>query len=91
MSGTPDFTFTLDKKISKNLRGDDDLLGLYKAAMTKYSLQNKSSSKDSKSVNLNALVLVLEYCCDAKNNVRMSDHLKKLQMASEKGKLEEAL
>lgn len=91
MSGTPDYSFTLDEVASKLIKGNDDLLGLYMAAMTKYSLENKELSKDKKLVKLNAITLLLNYCEDAKNNIKMTKQLKKLSEAKAKGELEQAL
>ncbi len=39
MSATPDFSFTIDETAIKSMKGNDDLVGLYLAAMTKYSLE----------------------------------------------------
>ena len=61
------------------------------AAMTNYSLQNKVLAKDEKLVRLNAITLLLNYCENTGNHMKMSKHLKKLSEAKEKGELEQAL
>jgi len=91
MSATPDYTFSLDEVASKMMKGNDDLLGLYMAAMTKYCLENKASSKDQKLIKLNAVTYVLNYCENEKNNIKMTKQLKKLSEAKAKGELEQSL
>lgn len=91
MSGTPDYSFTLDETASKLTRGNNDLVGIYMAAMVKYALENKEASKDSKLVKLNALRLLLDYCENKDNNLSMTKPLKKLSEAKAKGQLQEAV
>lgn len=91
MSATPDYSFTLDNVASKLMKGNDDLLGLYMAAMTKYCIENKESAKDPKLVKLNAVTAVLDYCENEKNNLKMTKQLKKLAEAKAKGELEKSL
>ena len=90
MSGTPHYTFTLDEKVVGNLLEENpDLMGLYMACMIKYSFENVEAKE--KTVNLNALKLLLTYCDDRKNNIKMTDQLKKLSDANKKGSLEQEL
>jgi hypothetical protein len=92
MAGTADFTFSLDATImDKVVKGNDDLLGLYMICMTKYCLENIDSSKDEKSVKLNAVKLILAYCENPDNNIKMPKPLKKLSEANKKGELEKEL
>lgn len=92
MAGTPDFTFSLDATImDKVVKGNDDLLGLYMICMTKYCLENKDSSKDEKLVKLNSVKLILTYCENPENNIKMPKPLKKLSEANKKGELEKEL
>ena len=91
MSGTPDYSFTLDNVATKILKGNDDLLGLYMACMTKYSLENKVSSTDAAEVKLNSIKMLLAYCENPDNNMRMTKALKKLSEANKKGELEKEL
>jgi len=89
MSGTPDFTFSLDGTISeKVIKGNDDLLGIYIACMTKYCLENKANAENNKLVKLNSIKLILAYCENPKNNITMPAGLKKLSEANKKGELE---
>lgn len=89
MNGTPDHSYIFSD-IPDKIGRDNDILGLYMAAMAKYSLDNKTVSKDAKLVKLNALILVLDYCEVKENKVRMTKQLKKLAEARAKGQLEEA-
>jgi hypothetical protein len=91
MSGTPDYTFTLGEGITKIMKGNDDMLGVYMACMTKYCLENKSSAKDEATVKLNSIKLLLGYCENESNNMKMTKQLKKLSEANKKGELEKAI
>jgi hypothetical protein len=91
MTGTPDYTFSLGGNISKAVTGNEDLLGVYMAALAKYALENKESAKDEKKVNLGAAKIVLAYCEDSKNNVKLNKTLKKMIEANKEGNLESML
>lgn len=91
MSGTPDYSFTLDDVATKITKGNNDLLGLYMACMTKYSIENKVSSTDAARVKLNAIRMLLAYCENPVNNLKMNKPLKKLSEANKKGELEKEL
>lgn len=89
MTGTPDYMFTIAGH--KALKGNDDLLGVYLACMTRYCLNNPASAKDEKKVKLNTFQLLLQYCENEANQVKMTRGLKKLSEANRKGELEKAL
>jgi hypothetical protein len=91
MSGTPEYSFTLDEQATKFAKKNDDLLGLYMAAMTKYVLENKADSKDQNKVKLNAVRLIVAYAKDENNKVKISSELKKVIAAEGNGKLSEYL
>ena len=91
MSGTPDYQFRLDEQATKFARKNDDLLGLYMAAMTKYVLENKSESKDQNEIKLHAVKLIIAYARDENNKVKMNSELKKAIEADDKGRLSEYL
>jgi hypothetical protein len=88
---TPDFSFPLDNIASKIMKDDNDLMGIYIAAMAKYCLENKAAAQDKKLVKLNALTYILDYCSNEKNNLKMTKPLKKLAEAKAKGELEQSL
>jgi len=91
MSGTPDYSFTLDEQATKFSKKNDDLLGLYMAAMTKYVLENKEDSKDQNKIKLNAVKLIIEYAKNEKNKVKLNSELKKAIEADNKGQLADYL
>lgn len=92
MNGTPDHSFIFDRKsVGKITNNNNDLLGLYMAAMVKYSLENKDSPKDPKIIKLNTMTILLNYCENKANNINMSKELKKLSEAKAKGQLEQYL
>ncbi len=91
MTGTPDYSFVLDETTSKIGSGDKDIFGIYMAAMVKYSIDNKAIARDTKQVKLNAISMLIDYCENKSNNVRMTKQLKKLSEAKAKGQLEQAL
>jgi hypothetical protein len=91
MTGSPDYSFTFDQQATKFAKNNDDLLGLYMAAMTKYVLENKTESKNQNKIKLNAVKLIIQYSKDTKNNVKINKELKKAIAAEENGKLEEYL
>jgi len=91
MTGTPDYSFELDAQATKFAKKNDDLLGLYMAAMTKFVLENKADSKDQDKIKLNAVRLIIEYAREPKNKVKPNKELKKAMEAEEKGQLTEYL
>jgi hypothetical protein len=91
MSATPAYKFTLDGVAEKLLKGNDELLGLYMGAMTKYTLENKSSAGNFDVVKLNSITMLLNYCENPANNIKMTKNLKKLSEAKANGQLAQAL
>lgn len=91
MSATPDFKFDLDQSVMKFIKGNDDVLGLYMAGMSKYVLENRNDSKDPNKIKLNAISHVLDYAENPANNFKLSKNLKKLSEARANNELEKAL
>jgi hypothetical protein len=91
MNGTPDFSFSFTDMAEKIGKENYDLIGLYMAAMAKYTLENKAAAKDTKQVKLNAMILLINYCENKDNDIRMSKQLKKLSEARSKGELEKSM
>jgi hypothetical protein len=77
--------------IEKIGKGDNDHLGIYVAALTKYTIENKPVVKDANKIKVEAMTTLLNYCQDKNNNLRLTKQLKKLVDAKEKGQLEQAL
>ena len=90
MYGTTDYAFVFNDVVDKIGKDNNELLGMYMAAMAKYALQNKAVAKDQKQLKINAMILLLNYCENKDNNMRMSKQLKKMAEAKEKGQLEQA-
>ena len=91
MSGTPDYTFNIDAVVEKLTKGNEDMLGVYLAAMTKFALEHTDQAKDAKAVKLNAVGLVLDYVENPAYNIKMTKSLKKLCDARSKGELEKEI
>jgi len=91
MSGTPDYSFTLDDQATKFAKKNDDLLGLYMAAMAKYVLENKADSKDQNKIKLNTVKMIIAYATDEKNKVKINSELKRAIEADRNGQLSEYL
>jgi hypothetical protein len=87
MSGTPAYNFTLDAQATKFAKKNDDLLGMYMAAMTKFVLENKADSKDQNKIKLSAVKMIINYAKDEKNKIKINGELKKAIEANEKGEL----
>jgi hypothetical protein len=91
MSGSPDYSFTLDETATKFAKNNDDMMALYMAAMTKFVLENKQDAKDQNKIKLNAIKLIIAYAKDEKNKFKINSELKKAIAADEKGQLAEYL
>jgi hypothetical protein len=91
MAGSPDFGFNLDQTATKISKGNDDMLGLYMAAMSKFALENRKDAADAKKMKVAAIKLLLTYCENESNHMKMSKELRKLSDANKKGELEGSL
>jgi hypothetical protein len=91
MNGTPDYSLVIFDVIDKIGKDNIDLLGVYISAMTKFTLENKAAAKDVAVIKLNAMTMLIKYCENKDNNLKMSKQIKKLAEANEKGQLEQAL
>lgn len=87
MTGTPDYRFTFGES-TKILNDDIDLMGIYLASTVKFCLENKSLSKDQDKVKIGTWQILLSYCDDHNNNVKLTKKLKKLIEANKNGELE---
>ena len=86
MTGTPDYSFSLDENTVKYFVNDADLMGTYMAALSKSALQNKPGT-DNKTLTLSAVKILLVYMNNTNNNVTVTDPLKKLSEANDNGQL----
>lgn len=90
MAGTPDYTFSFDNSM-KAFNNDLDLMTLYLASLTKYCLENPAQSKEDDMIKVNAWKILLSYCDNASNNVKLTKKVKKLIEANKNGMLEKEL
>jgi len=90
INGTPDFDFTTEQKPLKYLKKDADLITVYCAALTSFTLQYRSV-KDHKALTVNAVKAFLDYVNNANNHVVLTKNLKKLSDANQQGTLEKFL
>lgn len=88
MEGTPDHTYSFHSRISQITKNNIDLMGVYLAAMVKYSLEYKEEATDLKVLQLNTLKTLLTYVANADNGVKSNAELKKLNDLAAKGQLE---
>jgi hypothetical protein len=61
------------------------------AALAKDGLENKAVAGDARKMNLEATKMMLAYCEDSKNNVKLNKTLKKMIEANKGGNLESML
>lgn len=90
MNGTPDYTFYLEEKETNFFNTDSDLMLMYMAGLTKFSVENKEV-KDQKAIILGTMQLVLSYLNQQENKKNWSADLWQLNDANQKGKLKEYL
>ncbi|MBK7557750.1 MAG: hypothetical protein IPI54_05390 [Chitinophagaceae bacterium] len=60
-----------------DISNDRNLLSLFVAAMTKYSLENKAEAVNPMRIEHQACKLVLAYCDDPKNNFKLKKKYRK--------------
>jgi len=77
MTGNKEHTFYTKGKVT-DIGSDKNLLGLYMAAMVRYTLENKTEAVNPMNVELHASRLVLAYCDDPKNNFKLKKKYRKL-------------
>jgi hypothetical protein len=87
MNGTPDYTFYLEEKETNFFNTDSDLLLMYMASLTKYTVENPSI-KDQKSLILGAMSILLPYLNQQEDKKSWSKDLTQLNEAFNAGKLE---
>ncbi|KQC02504.1 hypothetical protein [Pedobacter sp. Hv1] len=90
MNGTPDYTFLLEDKEVDFFNTDSDLILIYMAGFTKYTLENPTI-KDQKALILGTMQLILPYLNKQNSKKSWSTKLWQLNEANQKGELEEYL
>ena len=77
MVGAKTYSFYMQGTVQE-LRDDLNLLQLYIAAMAKYSLENKAAAANPLTVEMNAAKMVVVYCDNAKNNLKLKKKYRKI-------------
>lgn len=79
MSGTPDYTFTFGKEISKIAKPKNlDLMSIYVASMVKIALNNPEVKLPIDEMVKKAMKSFAKYCAKPENHVKLNRSLKKL-------------
>ncbi len=86
MGQTPDYEFGFDDNLYKSTKSDMMLMGRYLACQSKVAITDKPKSYD-KDFQFKYIKMFIEYCEDAKNEVKISARIKKLIEAKNSGKL----
>lgn len=87
MNDTPFDTFVLDEKETNFFNTDTELMLMYMAALTKFTLENKSTTSQKEKI-LGAMQLVLPYLDKQENKKTWSKELWQLVDSYRNGKLE---
>ena len=90
MNGTPDYVFYMEEKETSFFNTDSDLLLMYMAALTKFSITHPLEKEKQKQA-LGAMNLVLPYLYQQSEKKIWTKELWQLYDASENGKLKEFL
>lgn len=90
MNGTPDYIFYLEEKETSFFNTDSDLLLMYMAALTKFSLEHPTE-KEKQQQALGAMGLVLPYLYQHSDKKTWTKELWQLYDACQNGKLREFL
>lgn len=90
MNGTPDYVFYLEEKETHFFNTDADLLLMYMAALTKFSLAH-TAVKEKQEQALGAMNLVLPYLYQHSDKKTWTKELWQLYDTSKNGKLEQFL
>jgi len=88
-TNTPDYSFQIDVKIVDLSKGNDMLLGVVMACMTKYALENPADAKDALKMKVGSFNLIADYAAKSTNGVKATKQIKKLLEAKKKGKMQE--
>jgi hypothetical protein len=90
MGGTPDYTFSLERKAIKYFDKDVDLMSVYTAALVLTEMEYKKPANVNK-WTLIAIKRFVAYIKESSNHVMVTKRLQKLIDAYDKGELESFL
>jgi len=85
MARTPDYIYHIDKNVIPILDVKGDVLAVFIAAMTKFSIENPEQGNDQEAVALYAWNTTLDYVANKANNIRPNGALKKMIKEKNRG------
>jgi hypothetical protein len=91
MEKTPDYMYDIDKSTMQLFSENPELLAIYMAAITKFSIENKEASKDPFAMKVNGIITMLTYVENPNNKIVPGKPIKKLLEAKSKGELAKEL
>ncbi len=91
MTGSPDYSFTIDAKAMRFAKDNDDWMALFLAGMVYYAVSNNAPKADPKLVTLEACKQVVAYAKNPEYRIRPNAEFKKMIKAADEGKLSEYL
>jgi hypothetical protein len=90
MQGTPDYSFVLDESIAKITAGDNELMGIYLAALASTAL-SKGKEITREELRIGSYARLADYCSDPAHNYKPKGEVKKLIEARKQNTLAEYL
>ena len=78
MAKTPNYIYHVDKNVAKILDKKGDVLSVFIAAMTKFSIENPEQGNDTKAVAQYAWNTTLDYIANKSNNIQLTGEIKKM-------------
>jgi hypothetical protein len=91
MEKTSDYTFTLGGGVGDAVLKDDDLFPVYLAAQVQTSIEDRIENGDDIDYQVKYTTLLLNYCENKENKVKINSKLKKFIEAKNNGTLKEML
>lgn len=89
MGATPDYSFGFEKKFHKTIKTDLALVSRYLAAMSTYEIEN--NHQEPNKLQFESIKIVLDYCENENNEVKISKKLEKYIEAKNAGELEDLI
>ena len=91
MSGTPDYNFVINERVTKLNDGNEFVMSVYMSSMVKFVLENKDKAKNPDEVELQSFSSMLDYMADHDHKFRITRDIQKAIDAKRKGKLDQYL
>lgn len=91
MQATPDYKYHVEKNVAKILDKEGNVMSVFVAAMTKFSIENPTKGNDKQAVAWYAWNTVLDYAFNPANNIKLTGEFKKMMKAKKNGTLAKIL